>query len=92
MVSVAVALTLHRSAATLRFPRRQRVVHNGRFPTHHRRARRCWTSLPATAAAIAAGALAEAEFQHDLRPEDIERTSAAAGTAGSAQACAPPRP
>ena len=34
----------------------------------------CWTSRPATSHHALLRALAEAEFQHDLRPEDIERT------------------
>ena len=49
------------------------VTHNGRFPT---------TTVPRTLLDLATGyhrdallrALAEAEFQHDLRPADVERT------------------
>jgi very-short-patch-repair endonuclease len=49
------------------------ITHNGRFPT---------TTVPRTLLDLAARyhhhallkALAEAEFQHDVRPEDIERT------------------
>jgi very-short-patch-repair endonuclease len=49
------------------------IAHNGRFPT---------TSVPRTLLDLAARyhrrallrALAEAEFQHDLRPADVERT------------------
>jgi very-short-patch-repair endonuclease len=77
------------SVITLAVPRRRAVVglklhvsgryrpgdtaHNGRFPT---------TTVPRTLLDLATRyshhallrALAEAEFQHDLRPEDVERT------------------
>ena len=49
------------------------ITHNGRFPTTTVRAP-CWTSRRAMTARVAESALAEAEFQHDLRPANIERT------------------